>query len=84
MRKETVRIERVPVNRPAAPGEFREQQITIELHEEMPVVSKEVVATEEIRLQRETRTEHQRVRDEVRKERVELEGDAAEQRRPLR
>ena len=45
------------------------------LHEERPVVEKEAVAVERVRLDTETVTEQETVSDEVRKERVEVDGD---------
>lgn len=81
LRKETISIERVPINRPVAGSDFREQQVSVDVREEIPIVTKEVVATEEIRLHRETRIQRERVDDQVRKERIELEGPGEQQPR---
>ncbi len=45
------------------------------LHEEQPVVEKEAVPVERVRLGKQTVTEQEQVSEEVRKERVETEGD---------
>ena len=50
------------------------------VHEECPVAEKRTVPVERIRLDTETVTEQQTVSDEVRKERVDIEGDATPDR----
>jgi stress response protein YsnF len=45
------------------------------LHEERPVVEKEAVPVERVRLDTDTVTEQETVSEEVRKERVEVDGD---------
>ncbi|MEU3272491.1 PRC and DUF2382 domain-containing protein [Saccharomonospora sp. NPDC006951] len=74
---EEVRLEREPIT-----GAERETSATIgeetydvTLHAEKPVVSKETVAVERVRLGTEKITEEQTVTDHVRKERVEVEDD---------
>ena len=55
------------------------------LHEERPVIDKEVVPRERVRLDTDTVTEEQQVGEEVRKEQIDLdEGDAdvRDDRRP--
>jgi uncharacterized protein (TIGR02271 family) len=54
-------------------GAFHEQEIEIVLHEEVPVVDKELVAAERIRVGKRTVTEDTTVSGEVRKERIELD-----------
>jgi stress response protein YsnF len=44
------------------------------LHEEKPVVQKEAVPVERVRLGKDTVTEQEKVTEEVRKERIEAEG----------
>jgi uncharacterized protein (TIGR02271 family) len=79
--REEVRIEREPIsddNRGEAlsgPG-ISEAEHEVVLYEERPVVAKEVVPKERVRLAKDTRTEEQTVSDEVRKEVIETEGDA--------
>jgi uncharacterized protein (TIGR02271 family) len=78
--REEIRVEREPItdaNRGAAydgPA-ISEEEHEVVLTEERPVVAKEAVAVERIRLDKETVTEQQTVTDSVRKEQVELEGD---------
>ncbi len=75
---EEVRIERQPItdaNRDASldGAEISETEHEITLHEERPVVEKEVVAKERVRLSKETVAGQETVSGEVRKERIEHE-----------
>jgi uncharacterized protein (TIGR02271 family) len=78
---EEVRLEREPItatNRDeayAGPA-ISEEEHEVVLHGQEAVVEKEAVPVERVRLDKETVTEQQTVTDEVRKERIELEGDA--------
>jgi uncharacterized protein (TIGR02271 family) len=78
---EEVRIEREPItdaNIGAATDgpAISEEEHEVVLHEERPMVAKEVVPKERVRLQTETVTEQAQVNDEVRKEQIVQEGDA--------
>jgi uncharacterized protein (TIGR02271 family) len=80
VRKERVRIERVPITDEnigdALDGpEISEEEHEVILHEDQVVVSKEAVAKERVRLDTETVVEDQTVTDEVRKERIEVDDD---------
>jgi uncharacterized protein (TIGR02271 family) len=80
VRKEKVRLEREPVtdaNRDAAMsgGDISEEEHEVVLNEEEAVVSKKTVPKERVKLGKETVTEDQTVTDEVRKERIEADGD---------
>ena len=80
VQREEVRIEREPVtdaNAEAARSgpAISEEEHEVVLHEERPVVEKEAVPVERVRLGTETVTEQETVADEVRKERVDVEGD---------
>ncbi|MGI8710114.1 MAG: YsnF/AvaK domain-containing protein [Acidimicrobiales bacterium] len=80
VRKETVRVQREPItdaNRDAAMagGDITEEEHEVILHEEEPVVSKQAVPKERVRLDEETVTEEKTVTDDVRKEKIEIEGD---------
>ncbi|MEA2320977.1 MAG: hypothetical protein QOD81_827 [Solirubrobacteraceae bacterium] len=82
VQREEVRVEREPItdaNRDAAlaGGELTEEEHEVRLHAEEPVVEKRVVPKERVRLDKDTVTEEQQVSDEVRKERIESEGDVA-------
>jgi uncharacterized protein (TIGR02271 family) len=77
---EEVRVEREPIteaNRGAAMSgpEISEAEQEVILHEERLVVAKETVPVERVRLATERVTEEQTVDGEIRKERIETEGD---------
>jgi uncharacterized protein (TIGR02271 family) len=82
---EEVTVEREPIteaNRGAArsgPG-ISEEEHEVTLRAEQPVVEKEAVPVERVRLGTETRTEHETVGGEVRKEQIEVDADVRPQR----
>jgi uncharacterized protein (TIGR02271 family) len=84
---EEVVIEREPItdaNRGAAlsGGELTEEEHEVTLHAERPVVAKETVPVERVRLSTETVTGSEQVSEEVRKEQIEeVTGDATDVRR---
>ncbi len=76
---EEVRIEREPITEAnrgnALDGpDLSEEEHEVVLHAERPVVQKETVPVERVRLGTETVTEQQQVTEQVRKEQVETEG----------
>jgi uncharacterized protein (TIGR02271 family) len=76
---EEVRVEREPItdaNRDAAVSgaDITEEEHEVTLHAERPVVEKETVPVERVRLGTETVTEDQQVNETVRKEQIEEEG----------
>jgi uncharacterized protein (TIGR02271 family) len=77
---EEVRIEREPItdanigNALDGPS-ISEEEHEVVLHAERPVVAKEAVPVERVRLDVDTVTEQQTVTDTVRKEQIEVEGD---------
>jgi len=80
VQREEVRVEREPIteaNRDAAlsGSEITESEHEVTLHEERAVAEKEVVPKERVRLDKDIVTEEQEVGGEIRKERVEVEGD---------
>jgi uncharacterized protein (TIGR02271 family) len=80
VQREEVRIQREPItdaNRDAALDgpEISEEEHEVVLHEEVPAVEKQVVAKERVRMDTETRTDEAEVTEEVRKERIDAEGD---------
>jgi uncharacterized protein (TIGR02271 family) len=75
LERETVHVHREPIDQPTTGADIGEQEIEVTLHEERPVVAKETVARERISLDRDVETETERVSDEVRKERIEVDGD---------
>lgn len=75
--KEQVVVERAPADSTAGGGRIGEDEETeVVLHEEEAVVDKDVVAKEQVRVGKETVTDQERVQGEVRREQVEVEGDA--------
>ena len=76
LQRETARIRREPITDPSAtPAEIGEAEIELALRAEEPVVHKQTVAKERIVVEKEVETELERITDQVRKERVEIEGD---------
>jgi uncharacterized protein (TIGR02271 family) len=77
---EEVRVEREPItdanigDATSGPA-FSEEEHEVTLHAEQPVVAKEAVPVERVRLDTETVTEQQTVNEEVRKEQIEMDGD---------
>jgi uncharacterized protein (TIGR02271 family) len=75
LRRETARVTREPVDRRATGAEIGEQEVDVELRAEEPMVRKETVAKERVGLEKDVETDVETVRDQVRKERVDVEGD---------
>ena len=74
--REEVRIEREPITEANAPAAhdgpaISEEEHEVVLHEERPVVGKETVAKERVRMDTETHRDQEQVSDEVRKEQIE-------------
>jgi uncharacterized protein (TIGR02271 family) len=81
VRREEVRVEREPIHKgnagQALDGpKISEDEHEVVLHEERPVVEKEVVAKERVRLGTQEQTAEEAISEEVRKERIETDGDA--------
>ncbi|MGX5653388.1 DUF2382 domain-containing protein [Geodermatophilus nigrescens] len=79
---EEVRVEREPItdanygNAMDGPA-ISEEEHEVVLHAERPVVQKEAVPVERVRLDTQTVTEQQQVSEQVRKEQIEVDGDTA-------
>ncbi|MDD7919105.1 PRC and DUF2382 domain-containing protein [Actinomycetospora callitridis] len=74
--REEVRVEREPITEANAPAahdgpSISEEEHEVVLHEERPVVGKETVAKERVRMDTETHRDHEQISDEVRKEQIE-------------
>jgi uncharacterized protein (TIGR02271 family) len=83
--REEVRLEREPitdanVGSALSGPDISEEEHEVVLTEERPVVEKETVPVERVRLDTETVTDQERVSGEVRKEEIELEDDASSRR----
>jgi uncharacterized protein (TIGR02271 family) len=79
VQREEVRVEREPItdaNRAAAlrGPDISEEEHEVILHEERPVVDKETVPVERVRLDKDTVTDQETVTEEVRKERIDTDG----------
>lgn len=79
VQREEVRIEREPIteaNRGAALSgpDLSDEEHVVTLHEERPIIEKETVPVERVRLGKETVTDEVTVDEEIRKERIETDG----------
>jgi uncharacterized protein (TIGR02271 family) len=74
LRHEVARVTRESIEEPVADHDFQEEEVEVPLHAEKPVLQKQTVAKERIGVEKDVQTETQTVQDEVRKERVEVEG----------
>ena len=80
VRREEVRVEREPITDgnagQALDGpEISEEEHEVVLHEEEPVVEKRTVPKERVRMEKDAVTDDAEISEEVRKERIEAEGD---------
>jgi stress response protein YsnF len=78
LRKERATVTRERIDQPVSGAEIGEEQVDVTLRSEEPVVEKRAVAKERIGVQKDVDVEEQTVTGEVRKERVDVEGDADE------
>ena len=83
---EEVRIEREPITdanrRDATSGpNLTEEDVEVTLSAERPVVDKETVPVERVRLDKETVTEEERIAADIRKEKIDVEGDQTQEGR---
>jgi uncharacterized protein (TIGR02271 family) len=88
VRKEKAVLEREPitganVDQATSGPEISDEEHEVVLHEETPVVAKHTEPVERVRLSKETEVDQATVSDEVRKERIEAEGDIADSGRQL-
>jgi len=82
VQREEVRIEREPITEgnldEAMSGpEISESEHEVVLHEEEVVIEKRTVPKERVRLAKDTSTDEEQVSEEIRKERIEAEGEAS-------
>ncbi|MEA2333167.1 MAG: hypothetical protein QOH58_3305 [Thermoleophilaceae bacterium] len=80
VQREEVRVEREPitegnVDQATAGPEISEEEHEVTLHEEEVVTEKRVVPKERVRMTKDTVTDEQTVSEEVRQERIDVEGD---------
>lgn len=75
LKRETARVRREPIDQPVSGAEIGGEEIEVPLRAEEAVVQKQAVAKERVTVEKDVDVETQTVADEVRKERVEIEGD---------
>jgi uncharacterized protein (TIGR02271 family) len=75
LQRETARVTREQIDQPVADAELGEDDIEVPLREEKPVAQKQVVAKEKVAIEKGVERETATVSDELRKERVDVEGD---------
>jgi uncharacterized protein (TIGR02271 family) len=80
VQREEVRVEREPItdenrDQALAGPEITESEHEVVLHEEEPVVEKRTVPKERVRLDKDVVTEEREISEEVRKERLDTDGD---------
>jgi uncharacterized protein (TIGR02271 family) len=74
VRQETARVEREAIDQPVSGVEIGAEEIEVPLRREEAVTQKETVAKERVTIEKGVETEQETVTDEVRKERVDVEG----------
>jgi uncharacterized protein (TIGR02271 family) len=78
LQRETVHVNREPVDEVVSGAEIGEQTIEVPLRDEEAVVEKRVVAKERISLDKDVDERTETISDELRKERVDIEGTDAD------
>jgi stress response protein YsnF len=81
LKREVARVTSEQIDQPVDDHEFEEEEVEIPLHAEKPVVQKQAVAKERVGLETDVQTETETVSDELKKERVEVEGDVEKRKR---
>ena len=76
LQRETARVTREQIDQPVGDAELGEDEVEVPLRAEEPVAQKRKVAKERVAVEKNVETDTATVRDEVRKERVDVEGDA--------
>ena len=75
LRRETARVERQPIDDVVSDAEIGEEQVEVALSGEEAVVDKQTVAKERISVDTDVETTQETISDEVRRERVDVEGE---------
>ena len=78
LRRETAHVRREPIEEPISSTELGDEQVEVSLSAEEPVVEKRAVAKERITVDTGVETTEETISEELRKERVDVEGDAEE------
>jgi uncharacterized protein (TIGR02271 family) len=74
LQRETARVVREPIEQVVEDGVIGEQEIEMPIHHEEPFVQKQTVAKERVVLEKSVQVETHRVEDELRKERIDVDG----------
>jgi uncharacterized protein (TIGR02271 family) len=77
LKRETARVTREKIDEPVGDAELGDDEVKVPLRAEEPVVAKKTVAKERVGLEKGVETEQRTVSEDVRKERVDVEGDEA-------
>ena len=77
LRRESARIERQRVDRPVEgdSGAFTDEEVEVPLYAEQPIVAKKTVAKEYVAVRKGVERVKHRIREDVRKERIEIEDE---------
>ena len=75
LRRETARVTRQPIDEPVSGAEIGDEEIEVPLRAEEPVVEKRTVAKERVGLDKDVEVDRETIREQVRKERVDVDGD---------
>jgi uncharacterized protein (TIGR02271 family) len=77
LRRETARVVREDINEPIGrdADAFGDEEVEVSLREEQAVTSKQTVAKERVGIEKDVDTRTETVQDELRKERVDVEGE---------
>jgi stress response protein YsnF len=78
LRHEVARVTREAIDEPVGEHDFSEQEVEVPLHAEKPVVQKTAVAKERVGIETDVEHETETITDELRKERVAVDGDVDE------
>jgi uncharacterized protein (TIGR02271 family) len=81
LKRETAHVTRERVDQPVSDAEIGEEEVEVALKGEKAVAQKRTVAKERIGVDKDVETERDTVRDEVRKERVEIDDDTGGRKR---
>jgi len=76
--RESARIKYEPVGLPVSGVELGEQEIDIPLLVQEPMLEKQVVAKERVRLSKAVEAGHEQVSDEVREQRIDVDEETFE------
>jgi uncharacterized protein (TIGR02271 family) len=77
LKRETAHVTRERIDQPVGDADIGEEELDMPLRREEAVAGKETVAKERVGLEKDVDTKNETVSDELRKERVDVEGDVS-------